>query len=268
MSLSLIAIRESRIPLEDIKTFFKNNHFKSPKRNSKMGNWGNLGFRIRNYSICEIYLYEITNSNKKIYDYKNMSKQTQYKYAIICKRLQEFARPYGVILEYSLNLSPEDIIKESYVTNPRLIPDDYNFDLNSYDGDCKNLYKRNIIPNDIDKYDRDNKIILNGDIKFFRTENGYLSKGVAYKKINPNSVISNEWFIISNKELIVKKSNELFDLNDKDIKLRRDVPEKVPIKYKTRIENIHNASTKELIGELKRRSIYIKYKMPRKEKTQ
>lgn len=97
--------------------------------------------------------------------------------------------------------------------------------------------------------DRDGKVLLNGDIKYFRDGcNGYLYRGKIYHNIN------NMWWVIVDKRNVRNVASfQLFDLSESDC-LRRKAPDRTPKEYLTKRDYISKATTKELIAELRRRS--------------
>jgi hypothetical protein len=96
--------------------------------------------------------------------------------------------------------------------------------------------------------DRDRKTIYNGELKYFRDWGGRLSRGIVYRNLN------NMWWVITNKhELRNKADFELFDPTEQDLKVRRLKKDVKPKEYLIRKEKLKEASTRELINELKRR---------------
>lgn len=63
--------------------------------------------------------------------------------------------------------------------------------------------------------DKNNKKIINGDIKFFYDYDGYLRKGEAYLNLN------NMWWILTKDNYFNKASYELFDYNGEPIKRKK-----------------------------------------------
>lgn len=102
------------------------------------------------------------------------------------------------------------------------------------------------------KTDRDKKIILNGQVKYFRYWDGRLMRGKVYHNIN------NMWWVILNDtEYTNKASFELFDPTEEDFKLRRKVKDRKPKEYLDKVENIKKLSNKDLLRELKKRGLKV-----------
>lgn len=119
------------------------------------------------------------------------------------------------------------------------------FELSDLDGQTSE-YSNN-------RQDRDKKIIHNGELKYFRDWNGRLARGIVYRNLN------NMWWVITNKfELMNRADFELFDPTPEDFKVRRLKKDKKPKEYLLRKEKLSEASTCELINELKRRGSRIK----------
>ena len=96
--------------------------------------------------------------------------------------------------------------------------------------------------------DRDGKEIQNGQIKYIRYYDGRLRRGKAYHNIN------NMWWIVFNE---FDYSNEacfyMFDPTPEDFKIRRLKKDVKPKEYLLKKEKLKEASSRELINELKRR---------------
>lgn len=96
--------------------------------------------------------------------------------------------------------------------------------------------------------DRDKKTIYNGQIKYFRHWNGRLMRGKVYHNIN-----NMWWVIINKKEYKNIASFDLFDPTEEDYKMRRDKKGNPPKAIAEKMQHLKNATTKELLKELKNR---------------
>lgn len=98
--------------------------------------------------------------------------------------------------------------------------------------------------------DRGKKTIFNGQIKYFRDWSGRLSRGIVYHNIN------NMWWVITNKyELRNIADFELFDPTVQDFRVRRFKKDVKPKEYLLKKEKLKEATSRELVNELKRRGI-------------
>lgn len=132
----------------------------------------------------------------------------------------------------------EEWIKARYVESWHHEQTDMNFNLEDLDGQEQQNYNG---------LDRDKKILRNGDVKYFRSWNGYLYRGRIYHNIN------NMWWVIVDKYTVRNiAAFELFDLSPEDYRGRQKEPV-LPNEYKERRKAIEATSTKELVNELKRR---------------
>lgn len=107
----------------------------------------------------------------------------------------------------------EDEIKQRYIDSCHKEQKDMNFKLSDLDGTtCEGSYNNT---------DRDKKTIHNGEIKYFRTRNGYLQKGKVYHNIN------NMWWVILNDSDYSNVADfSLFSLTDEDRKQLKKIKKK------------------------------------------
>lgn len=136
----------------------------------------------------------------------------------------------------------EDFIKNDYVTSWHHEQKDMDFDISDLDGTPEADYNST---------DRDGKQILNGDIKYFRSYNGYLYRGKVYHNIN------NMWWMIVDKRNVRNiAAHNLFDLSDSDNR-HREKEGKCPETYLTRKKAVEDTKSGTLIRELQRRGYKI-----------
>lgn len=134
----------------------------------------------------------------------------------------------------------EDKIKANYMESWHHEQNDMNFSLSDLDGQTQEVYNGR---------DRNNLVLHNGDIKYFRNHKGYLCRGRIYHNIN------NMWWVIVDRFTVQNVACfELFDLRPEDNRHRRVRP-RIPEEYQKRREAIKNTKTKELVNELRRRGI-------------
>lgn len=118
------------------------------------------------------------------------------------------------------------------------------FELSDLDGQTCEMSYNNI--------DRDKKTIYNGQIKYFRDQNGRLGRGRVYHDLN------NMWWVILNTYNCTRVADfELFDPTPDDYYIRRKKRDVKPKEYLLKKEQLSAANTKELISELKRRGIKV-----------
>ncbi|HBX23993.1 MAG TPA: hypothetical protein DEF34_10240 [Desulfotomaculum sp.] len=97
--------------------------------------------------------------------------------------------------------------------------------------------------------DNDGKTIYNGQIKYFRdTSTGRLARGTVYHNIN-----SMWWLVLNKTEYTNVASFQLFDPTEANFNMRRLKRDKKPKEFLQKQEKMQQASTKELVNELKRR---------------
>jgi hypothetical protein len=213
------------------------------------GRKGDLEFKAERYPVgWKIEFFQnivIENQAGGYYDFDKYGKMP-YMIKLIfrneARHIREFLKVLGCIdntgMQYKL---ATDKIKFIYVDSchyPQKSMEE--FELSDLDGQT-------------DKYsynhqDRDNKIIHNGELKYFRHWDGRLSRGIVYRNLN------NMWWVITNKyELRNKADFELFDPTDQDFKVRRLKKDVKPKEYLIKKEKLKEASSRELINELKRR---------------
>lgn len=98
--------------------------------------------------------------------------------------------------------------------------------------------------------DRDKKTIYNGQIKYFRDWSGRLARGIVYHNIN------NMWWVILNDHSYTNEADfYLFDPTQEDFKIRRLKKDVMPKEYLLKKEKLKEATSRELVNELKRRGI-------------
>lgn len=213
------------------------------------GRKGELKFKASKYQNgFKIEFYQDINHENQhggYYDFDKFRKmpyliQKQFQYAAgkISDLLSQFAEN---------NTKPtlktaEDTIKYRYVESCHHPQKDMNFNLSDLDGTTCEYHNNK---------DRDEKIIHNGDFKYFRNYKGYLYCGKVYHNIN-----NMWWIILNNTDIQNVASFELFDLSDMDER-RRKTRHNPPKSYLEKKEMLSQCSAKELKNELKRRQIKL-----------
>lgn len=214
------------------------------------GRYNELEFKAQRYpSGFKITFYQNIiheNANGGYYDsnkYEKMPYLQKLIFRKITNKLKLFLECRGIVdgSEPLLRTS-EERIKYYFVKSWHHKQADMNFNLSDLNGITSGKYNSE---------DRDQKIIYNGQIKYFRDRKGYLMRGIVYHNLN------NMWWVIINKSKYLNiASFELFDLKDDD-KRGRLARVKIPQSYLDRKSRIKEASTKELISELRKRGKLI-----------
>lgn len=217
------------------------------------GRKGDLEFKARRYPAgFEIEFYQNINFENQgggEYDFDKFEKMPymiKLMFLNESNHIRQFLISLGIeeksekVYKYS-----EDEIKHDYVECWHHEQEDMNFKLSDLDGETCSGYRNNV--------DRDNKIIYNGQIKYFRRwGTGRLCRGKVYRNIN------NMWWVILNDtEFTNIASFELFDATSDDFKIRRKREDRKPKEYFEKIENIKKYSDKELMRELKKRGVNV-----------
>jgi hypothetical protein len=122
-----------------------------------------------------------------------------------------------------------------------------DFNLSEYDG-LNSTMDQSCCSYDSYKYfDRDKKMLHNGELKYFRDNNGYLCRGRIYHRLNMMF-----WIVINDSKTTVKADYELFDLMDSDQRCRV-ARKNTPKEYTDKVEFLSELSVKELERELRKR---------------
>ena len=199
-------------------------------------------FKYGRYSDLEFEADGYKNDIKITFFYMDRHSQMPYlvqkQFDLTINKLAKFLKERGIVLEREAVLRGESFVVQRYI-NSWHHPQNEAFCLSEVDGETAGFQYYAM--------DRDGKIIRNGEIKYFRDENGYLSQGKVYYDIN------NMWMVILPCGTVRKRScSQLFDLADTDEKCRK-AQERIPREYQLRKEQLRLCTTKELINELKRR---------------
>lgn len=212
------------------------------------GQYHELEFKADRYPAgFKIEFFQNTNYinvNGGYYDFDKFDKMPYLQKLIFQKiknKLEQFLKERGVVCDTDqVFKTSEEKIKYQFVKNWHHDQKDMNFSLSDLDGTtCERSYNNT---------DRDKKTIYNGQIKYFRDYSGYLLRGKVYHNIN------NMWWVIINKHQYANVADrELFDWSDEEVKGRK-ARHKPPKEYTDRKEKLMQASTKELINELRRRN--------------
>lgn len=223
--------------------------YKSISKHHWYGRKGDLEFRAERYPVgWKIEFFQNVNFENRAGGYYDFDKYEKMPYMIKlifrneARYIKEFLIELGCICEsnpvYKL---AADRIKADYVSSchhPQKSMEE--FELSDMDGQTSE-YSYN-------RKDRDGKIILNGQLKYFRDWNGRLSRGVVYRNLN------NMWWVITHKDGLTNMADfQLFDPTPEDFKVRRLKKDRKPKEYLDRKDKLKEASTTELINELKRR---------------
>lgn len=136
----------------------------------------------------------------------------------------------------------EERIKARYVEDWHHEQKHTNFCLSDLDGQTQESYNSR---------DRDGKTLHNGEVKYFRSWNGYLCRGRVYHNIN------NMWWVIADRFTVRNVASfELFDLTPEDNRRRQAKP-RIPEAYQKRRQAIEDTKTRELVNELRRRGVKV-----------
>lgn len=222
--------------------------FKILSKDHRQGRSGSLEFKAERYQRgFKITFYQnvvFENPHGGEYDFGKREKMPYLigkQYELVTKKLSDFLVAKGALNDTkSVCKTAADFIKSDYVNSfhhPQITMD---FSLSHLDGTG--------IECEYNARDRDGKILINGEIKYFRDgRSGYLCRGKIYHNIN------NMWWVIVDKYRVRNVASfELFDLAESDC-LTRKAPRRTPKEYLTKREYIAKATTKELINELRRR---------------
>lgn len=224
-------------------------HYPILSRDHRQGRSGDLEFKADRYPRgFKIMFYQnvvFENPNGGEYDFdkrKRMPYLLGKQCDLVMMKLSDFLLEKGVLNDTKITeKTAEDFIKSDYIDSFHHPQNSMDFSLSDLDGTTiKSVYNAK---------DRDGKILLNGDIKYFRNGcNGYLCRGRIYHNIN------NMWWVIMDKRNVRNVASfQLFDLSESDC-LERKAPDRTPKEYLTKRDCISKATTKELIAELRRRS--------------
>ena len=224
-------------------------HYPILSKDHRQGRSGDLEFKAERYPRgFKIMFYQnvvFENPNGGEYDFdkrKRMPYLLGKQCDLVMMKLSDFLLEKGVLNDTKIpGKTAEDFIKSNYINSFHHPQNSMDFSLLDLDGTA--------IEYAYNAKDREGKVLLNGDIKYFRNGcNGYLYRGKIYHNIN------NMWWVIVNKRDVRNiASFQLFDLSENDC-LRRKAPDRTPKEYLTKRDYISKATTKELIAELRRRS--------------
>ena len=211
-----------------------------------------LEFELRRYPVgfsFEFYQNIVfENPNGGRYDFGRFEKMpytVRLMFLNETRHMKEFLENLGCIDNskpiYGL---AEDKIKLDFVECWHHPQKSMDFKLSDLDGEtCEGDYNHT---------DRDKKIILNGQVKYFRHWDGRLRRGRVYHNIN------NMWWVILDRFKYTNIADfQLFDPTPDDFKNRRLKEDKKPKSYLDKKEKLQQSSNRELINELKRRGLNI-----------
>jgi len=228
-------------------------HYKILSKDRWYGRKGDLEFKSKRYpagwKIAFFQNVVIENSFGGYYDfhkYEKMPYMIKLLFRNEVSHIKQFLKSLGCVdatdKQYKL---ATDKLKFDYVESchyPQKSMEE--FELSDLNGQTSE-YSYN-------RQDRDGKVIHNGELKYFRNWDGRLSRGIVYRNLN------NMWWVITNKyELRNIADFKLFDPTEQDFRIRRLKKDVKPKEYLLRKEKLKEASTRELINELKRRRFRI-----------
>lgn len=229
-------------------------HYKILSKSHWYGRKGDLEFKAERYPAgWKIEFFQNVNFENKAGGEYDFDKYDKMPYLIKlmflneCRHITGFLTNLGVVNKSRPNYKlSEDRIKEHIVdyTIGIKFKDPSEFELGDYV--CSSSkYSYNIT-------DRDGKEIRNGQIKYIRDYNGRLKRGRVYHNIN------NMWWIVFNKfDYSNQACFNMFDPTPEDLRIRRLKKDVKPKEYLLKKEKIQEASSHELINELKRRGIKV-----------
>lgn len=228
-------------------------HYKCLSKDHWYGRKGDLEFKAERYPAgWKIEFFQNVVFENRAGGYYDFDKYEKMPYMIKlvvrneARHISEFLEGLGCIVDSEKQYKlATDKIKFSYVNSCHYEQKSMEeFELSDLDGQT-------------DKYsynhqDRDKKAIHNGELKYFRHWDGRLSRGIVYHNLN------NMWWVITNKyELRNVVDFELFDPTEQDFKVRRLKKDVKPKAYLLKKEKLKEASSCELINELKRRGFKV-----------
>lgn len=228
--------------------------YKILSKDHRYGRKGDLEFKAERYPAgFKIEFYQnVVHENKcgGEYDFDKFEKMPyliKKQFLLVCKKLREFFTGLGYAEKTKIEAqTAEEKVKKDFVESFHHQPKDMNFDLLSYDGLTSTMPPSSYA---YEFHDRDEKVLRNGEIKYFRDYNGYLCRGKIYHRLN-----NMFWIILNQRETAIRADFELFDLHDSDSRGR--VSKKEPPKeYTEKVEFLDGLTTKELERELKKRRI-------------
>lgn len=187
------------------------------------GRKGDLEFKADRYPRgFKIEFFQNVNYKNKLGGYYDFDKFDKMPYLIKLmfinetNKIADFLKGLGVVDNTKPNyLLAEDKIKQRFVEEWHHPQNDMNFNLSDLDGSTDDRSYNNT--------DRDKKTIFNGQIKYFRDNNGRLVRGKVYHNIN------NMWWVILNKNKYTNEASfRLFDATELEFKARRVVEDVRP----------------------------------------
>lgn len=226
--------------------------YKCLSKDHRYGRKDDLEFKAERYPVgfkIEFYqnvVHENPHGGEYDFDqYKKMPYLIKKQFLLTCSKLRRFFLNLGYADHSEIEAKTAvDIIKKDFVESCHHAPKDMNFNLSDYDG-LTSTMKQNSYPYTF--YDRDKKLLHNGEIKYFRDYNGYLCRGKIYHQLNMMF-----WIIVNDKETTVRADYELFDLTPDEPRCR--VAEKrVPKEYINKVKFLADLTEEDLLRELKRR---------------
>lgn len=223
------------------------------RQNYWIGKKGDLECCVHRYprgfefEFFQNVVFDNPNGGRFDFDkYRKMPYLVRLSFLNETRRMIEFLEnvvPALTTVNYTLGIkTAEQFIKEKYVNSLHKQQKDVDcFELEDLNGKTCDEYIRYA-------YDRDGKIIRNGDIKYFRDFSGYLARCKVYHNIN------NMWWCILNDTTVTNEAAfNLFDATTADFTVRRKHRKEVPEKYQKKRKIFSECSYKELVRELRRR---------------
>jgi hypothetical protein len=224
-------------------------NYKCLSKDHRYGKKGDLEFKShrypRGFKIEFFQNIAYDNPNGGEYDFDKIEKMPyliKLSMFVTLTKIKEFFNTKGITGKDEVNYRlSEDRIKYKFVESWHHPQTDTNFCLSDLDGTTYESYNAT---------DRDNMVIHDGDIKYYRDWGGHLCRGKVYHNIN------NMWWVIVNKyEWTNIADFDLFDATAEDYQLRRFKKPVLPKDYLDRRKEISNMTDKELLREIKRRKL-------------
>lgn len=228
--------------------------YPSLSKDRNRGRYGDLEFKSERFpagfSIKFFQNVVFENPHGGEHDFDKLDKMPyliRKQFELTIKKLSKFLMDKGISNETKpVYRNAEAKIKHDYVESWHHPQKDMNFHLSDLDGQTFESYNSK---------DRDDKILHNGEIKYFRDYRGYLARGKIYHHIN------NMWWVIVNEnEVRNVASFEFFDLTPDEFRGRK-AKVKTPNDLINKRNEISKSTSKELINELRRRGIIKKGKL-------
>ena len=230
-------------------------NYKCLSKDHRYGRKGDLEFKAGRYPAgfkIEFYqniVFENKYGGEHDFDkYEKMPYLIKLQFRLTCNKLREFFLDLGCADDSKIEVkTAEEEVKLDFVESCHHAPKDMDYNLSEYDGLTSTMNKNDNWYGNYKYYDRDKKLLHNGEIKYFRDYSGYLCRGKIYHRLNMMF-----WIIINDKETAIRADFELFDLTDDEPRCRV-AKKKVPKEYTEKVNFLNRLTAKELERELRKR---------------